>query len=704
MKPQFQRRLPWLLAGLSIALVSVGASLSLAYVARTGSLRPLISHQGLVPFVTLAYALLGGMVASRQPRVIVGWLYLATAILYALNAVAVGYTVYRVLVPASWQPWSDILAWLNRWVWIPAQVLPLVFALLFFPDGRLPSPRWRLLAIIAGFGLAATTLSVALHPGPITSWNIPGANPFGVPAARAWLEPLLTIGSVLLALSALGAFVALGLRLRRARGIGRAQLKWVVFTGLVLLLTGGLGTVLAQSWMSRSAAYEMSIVLTEFVVVGLAVAVSIAILRYRLYDIDLVINRALVYGALTASVLALYGFVVGGLGVLLQARGSVALSLLGVGLVAIAAQPLRERLQRAVNRMMYGDRDDPYAVLSRLGQRLEATLAPEAVLPTIVETVALALKLPYAAIRLQQDGREQVVAAYGQPTAELQHWPLANQGTTVGELVLSPRAPGEAFNPADRRLLDDLARQAGVAVHAVGLTAALQRSRERLVTAREEERRRLRRDLHDGLGPQLASLTLNLETARNRLAHDPETQALLGQLAARTQAAVADIRRLVYELRPPTLDELGLVQALRQSMAQYTQPRFGQLRLALEAPDALPPLPAAVEVAVYRITLEALTNVVRHAGAHTCLVVVALDSDSGWLCVEVQDDGQGLPAVFSSGVGLISMRERAEELGGRWAIEPRQPHGTRVSVQLPCRVASGEAAAPELPVAQLSKG
>jgi len=234
-------------------------------------------------------------------------------------------------------------------------------------------------------------------------------------------------------------------------------------------------------------------------------------------------------------------------------------------------------------------------------------------------------------------------------------------------------------------LLEDLAPQVGVAVHAVRLTADLQRSREQLVLAREEERRRLRRDLHDGLGPQLAGLALKLETLRNRLHGDPLADSLLADLAKQTQNATADIRHLVYELRPPTLDELGLVMALREGVTQFSQQGCNDLNITFEAPESLPPLPAAVEVAVYRITQEALTNVIRHAEAHNCHVHLRLDESAGLLCLEVQDDGKGVHKKRRTGVGLNSMRERAEELGGTLTITPAPNGGTGLVACLPCR-------------------
>src|SRR5713226_8612269 len=421
---------------------------------------------------------------------------------------------------------------------------------------------------------------------------------------------------------------------------------------------------------------------------------SLSLLRYRPWDIDLLINRILVYSMLTISIVAIYILVVVGLGMLFQAHSNLGIALLATGLVAVLFQPLRTRLQQAINHLLYEDRDESYRVISRLGRRLEATLAPEAVLPTIVETVACrvpiyrarALKLPYAAIALKQGDEWTVAASFGVLQDEPVRLPLVYQTEQVGELVLAPRTPGENFTPADRCLLEDLARQAGIAAHAVRLTADLkrltvdlQRSREHLVTAREEERRRLRRDLHDGLGPQLASLTLKLETARNRLTHDPLADTLLSDLATRTQATVADIRRLVYALRPPALDELGLLSALRELTLQSSD----QVSVHLDAPDCLPELPAAVEVAVYRIAQEALTNVVRHAHARRCDIRLTLDETAGRLSLSIQDDGCGLPPVRNVGVGLISMRERAEELGGTWTIEQVHTGGTHVLARLP---------------------
>jgi len=368
-------------------------------------------------------------------------------------------------------------------------------------------------------------------------------------------------------------------------------------------------------------------------------------------------------------------------------------------LVTVAFQPARERVQQMVNRLMYGQRDEPYIVLSQLGQRLEATLLPQDVASTIVEVISQTLKLPYAALVIRDnettDTASVEIASSGcLPNYPLINLPLTYQRMVVGELHLAPRAAGESLEPADQRLLLDLARQAGIAAYAfqqtrraLQLAADLQHSRERLVTAREEERRRLRRDLHDGLGPQLASQTLSLDAVAKLIRSDPDrAESLLRSLREQTQQAVVDIRELVYELRPPTLDDLGLCGAIHQLADRLAQ-MHPPLTIMLQTRNDLPRLVAAVEVAAYRITQEALTNVVRHAGAKVCHVAlrVASETDAPFpaLIIEIADDGRGVALNRISGVGLQSMRERAEELGGRFAIEPISTGGTLVRAELP---------------------
>jgi signal transduction histidine kinase len=539
--------------------------------------------------------------------------------------------------------------------------------------------------------MVLVVLGVMFHPGPLTSLGEETANPFGIPAAGPVLDFLLTISTVLLAVGVFGSLAALLLRFRRSAGTEREQIKWLVYALGIYVFLSILTSLFAWLWPDFRWGLELSIVVTNLGILGIALAAAIAILRHQLYDIDLIINRTLVYTALTVGVAALFGLVVGTLGALFQARGNLLLSLLATGLAAILVQPMRDGLQRFVNRLLYGERDDPYAVLSRLSRRLEGSLSPEATLPAVVETLAQALKLPYVAIALKQEGGFKISASYGVAGDELFQLPLIYQGTTVGQLRLTTRSPNESFTPGEQRLLRDIARHIGVTAHTVVLTQELrqlaedlQRSREELVKSREEERRRLRRDLHDELGPQLASLKLNLDVARNLVSRDPRAaEALLVDLRSQSQSAIADIRRLVFDLRPPALDELGLIGAIqeytRQIVSQENSPNG--LNLRLDCPVNLPPLPAAVEVAVYRITLEALANIVRHSQGKNCHVSIAM-IDKG-LQLEVCDDGLGLPKEVQPGVGLNSMRERAAELGGTCLIEGLPQGGTRVLARLP---------------------
>jgi signal transduction histidine kinase len=369
--------------------------------------------------------------------------------------------------------------------------------------------------------------------------------------------------------------------------------------------------------------------------------------------------------------------------------------------------PLRERLQRAVDRLMYGERDEPYTVVSRLGRRLEAPYppsSPAAPLYTIVETIAQALKLPGAAITLKESGAapgDGVAARYGDTTGELVPLPLTYAGEVLGELLLAPRAPGERFTAADLRLLADLARQAGVAAHAVRLSADLERSRQHIVETREEARRRLGRDLHDGVGHRLAALLGKSDAAARVLRQDPAAaEALLAEVRAQTRATIAEVRALAHALHPPELELLGLAAAVQERAGS-----LDGLWVEVDVPPDLPRLSTAVEAAAYYIVQEALTNVQKHAQAAHCRVTLRLlrgadaagpraatgGAPRGLLEITVADDGRGLPvqAEGAWGLGLTSLAERAAEIGGRCTIARGAAGGTEVHAQLPYYPGSG---------------
>src|SRR5215213_656393 len=649
----------------------------------------------LTGVLSLAYPTVGALIASRLPSNSIGWIFCGVGLLYAAQRITIAYADYVVLMDSA-LPGEEYAAWFSGLVQFSGLILAGVFVMLLFPSGRLLSRMWQIVAWMAVLGAVLTALFDALYPQNL-SYSAYIENPFGVQGyigGFSTYELILAsalVGEILLATSSLAALFSLVIRLRRARGDERQQLKWFLYAALpagacfsfillYFIVVDFTELVFTPFNPFPDYIYHDILFVGLFSLLVVPVFTYIAILRYHLYDIDVVINRTRVYGALTACVVGIYVLAVVAFGALFQAQGNIAVALLATGLVAILFQPLRSRLQRGVNRLMYGERYDPYAVISRLGRNLEATLAPEAVLPTLAKTIAQALKLPYAAILLKEGEGFRTAAAYGSPKGEPETLPLVYQREELGRLVLSPRAPGEGFSDADRRLLEDLARQAEVAVHAVRLTSDLQHSRERLVATREEERRRLRRDLHDGLGAQLAGLNVQAGALRRLIPHDPDAaEEVVVELREELRSAISDIRRLVYDLRPPALDDLGLVGALRRLAERYGS-EGEQLRVLVEAPEDLPNLPAAVEVAVYRITQEALTNVARHAQAHSCVVRLAVNEEVG---LEIFDDGVGIPAERSAGVGLSSMRERASELGGSCIVERAPEGGTRVLVRLP---------------------
>ena len=633
--------------------------------------------EGLVVIVGFgAFSIVGALLVAKRPANAVGWIMAAVALMAGLFPAGDAYAAYVMTTRGHPDALAVVGAWAQSWYWLPVLGLMFVYLPLLFPDGRLPSRRWLPVAVLSGIGILSLIVLGMLTDtltGQDVNYRID--NPIGIEGlGNVESLPVFGLLVVLVVIGALGAVAAVAVRFRRSRGVERQQIKWFLYAVAPLLLSP-LGDRLPGIVGS---------VMFGWVLVGVPAAIGIAILRHRLYNIDLVINRTLVYGTLTAGVVGIYVFVVGYLGAMFRTGGNLPISLVATGVVAVLFQPLRDRLQHAVNRLMYGERDEPYAVVSRLGKRLESTLASDAVLPTIAATVREALKLPYAAVALPHDGGFEVAAVSGEPSTEPLRLPLYYQGETVGELLLGARTPGEEFSAADRRLLNDLAHHAGVAVHGIRVMADLRRSRERLVLAREEERRRLRQDLHDELAPTLAALGLAASTVGELIPTDPKKAfALNAELQAEIRSTVGEVRRLVYDLRPPTLDELGLVEAVRQRAARYNASgESGGLRIKVEASELPPELPAAVEVAAYRIVQEALMNVVRHAGAGTCAVRLACPEDRT-LDIEVTDDGVGLPESPEFGVGLRSMQERAAELGGSCRIERATPAGTRIFARLP---------------------
>jgi signal transduction histidine kinase len=611
--------------------------------------------------IALGWFVVGGVLAWRKSD---DWMALLSVLM--LTSVGASFIISPTLTgPSIWQ--------LSVNIWYPLNSLSILSILALFPNGRF-APRW------IGWLLLLYPVQLACYLVFLHQLHLPGWSLYNNPInAIAWFGSL-----GVLALAQLYRYF------RVSNQIERQQTKWVAFSFLMFFVASFADTA-AENLLSIQQIGLLYVLVTSLLTctpLVVPLAFGIAILRYRLWDIDIIINRALVYGALTLSIVGIYVLVVGYLGALFRSGSNLLISLIAAGLVAVLFQPLRVLLQRGANRLLYGQRDEPYAVITGLSRRLEATLAPDAVLSTIVQTVAQALKLPYVAILLKQEDIFTIAAQVGNEKVAPLTFPLLYQREVVGKLLLAPRAAGEDFTPADLDLLNELTRQIGLAAYAVRLTSDLQRSNEhlqsaraRLVTAREEERRRLRRDLHDGLGSALTSVTFQLDAAGNLLDRNPDAvRTLLKELKGQIQVSIADIRRLVYNLRPPILDEWGLVGAIREQVAQY---ELNSVHVTVEASEPFPALPAAVEVAAYRIALEGLANVIKHAQATTCTIRLVVSNDA--LTVEVQDNGRGLPQNYHAGVGISAMRERAAELGGTCVMENVGDRATRVFAMLPRR-------------------
>jgi signal transduction histidine kinase len=638
-------------AGSTVGLVVAALWLGVA----NGSGLKDLSH---LAYVT-ACAVVGGLIRYRRPGNVVGRLLLVSAFSFAAMDACGGYAI------RGEGPLAGAAGWPQTWLWVPAN-LALTLLPLYFPEGRLPGRRWRPVVVAAVAAGVVTAGVSALRPGEngqVGGGEVP--NPYGVAGVGGVADVLETGFDLMISAVFLVGVISVVVRARRAVGEAARPFKWLAYAvglsaaGVVGRLAIGLTDGHPDLWPVESLAGEF---LGTSAMLLIPVALGIGILRHGLFDIDLLISRTLVYAVLTGCVVGGYVVAVNYLGALFEA--GLPVSLVATGIIALVFAPLREQVQRGVDRLMYGQRDEPYAVLTRLGRHLEE---PEAAAGA-ARTVAEALRLPYVAVEVSATG---AVVAHGKANGEPVPLPLVHNGETVGRLLLSPRPGERQLGAADLRLLQDLAGQIAVAVY-------LQRSRERLITAREEERRRIRRELHDGLGPTLASLTMRAEAVQELMDGHPErARTLLEEIVTGAESAIGEVRRLVDGLRPPALDTLGLAGAL-QAFVDGQPP--GGPKIRLSRPDGLPPLGAATEVAAYRIATEAVANVWRHAGAGDCLL--ALTAGAGTLTVEVADDGRGA-AEPGTGVGLGSMRERAVELGGAFTVESEPGRGTTVRAVLP---------------------
>jgi two-component system NarL family sensor kinase len=509
-----------------------------------------------------------------------------------------------------------------------------------------------------------------------------------LPSARTQLEAVGRLAQVsLLPSSVLPVATALLLLLgyrSTAEAEARARMRWLLLTVVVA------GCCFFFMWTVPNAlGWPLPAEhLVPLVILPPTLALGAAILRYRLFDIEVILRRSLVYGALTVSVIAVSLVAAWLLGGLPGSTPGVVAVVTGA-LVAFIAPPLRSNLLHRVGRLIFGERDDPFEVISRLG-RINTAADPQSVLNDVAETLAQSLRLSFVGIELRSMGSQFAIEAnFGHSRGQSMILRLDGPGVS-GSVVLAVSPGHEPFGPADRRLLDALAHQVSGAAATILLTAELQYSRAQIVAAREDERRHLHHRLHDGLGPELVAGVMHLEYIKSVLRPDPELAlSLIEAQIIKNRELIQDVRGLVYNLRPPALDQLGLTAAIRARAEYLARPggaNAGGMHLEVVEDQSMDGLPAAVEVAAFWIVVEAVSNAVRHSGAKHCRIWLTRNRD---LHLQVEDDGHGWPDQWLPGGGMASMRERAEELGGTCDVRRGDTGGIVVEARLPIREWTG---------------
>jgi signal transduction histidine kinase len=454
----------------------------------------------------------------------------------------------------------------------------------------------------------------------------------------------------------------------------RRHVKWFLISVLSYMLGGSL---FALQYIMQDGLLQLIFQVAFFA--GLLFwpfSIGIGVLERKSETISASLHQALLFSTLSFLIVWLYAATVGGFSMLMR-NGDMLVSLVASGIVAALFHPIYIRLQRGINRLVYGEPVTPYQMMNRLVDRMDQVVRRESVWTEVVEGIAQALNLPYAALKIRNGTMDELVAEYGRPIESMMRVPLQWNGELIGALELGASKLSEAMSTETGELLQHLVRQVSGAMHTARITEELQQSRERLVTAREEERRRLGRDLHDGLGAGLASVLLQTDAIVDHDEGDTKLNQQLHGIQKGIEQAIADIRHLVYALRPPVLNEFGLLFAIQELAVRYEGPG---LAIVVEAPERLPKLSAAAEVAVYRIVQEALTNAIRHGEANQCHICFM---PSNGLELIVKDNGKGLQEPFLPGIGIRSMRERAEELGGRCELSSFNGEGTEVRIFIP---------------------
>ncbi len=642
-----------------------------------------------------AFPLVGLLIIRRQPSNRVGWLLVAVGVAATFASFTGAWTWYALVVQPDAPVAGSLAQALDAASWVPVIGLLGTYLILLFPDGRLPSPRWRPFAWLCGVSIATLTLGIAIYPGPVLDGARPTLdNPIGIEAMKPVLDAASFLFLLLPACVIVSAAALIG-RFRGAYGVQRLQLKWLATAGAGVAVTylvamaASLPQIMSDT-QRVSADWVLAVqnvALFSFALIPLAIGVAIS--RHGLYGIDTVISRALVFGTLAVFITGVYVGIVVGVGALVgQHRPSVALSVVATAVVAVAFQPVRSRVERLANRLVYGERATPYEVLSDFAGRMTGTYPTAELLPRMAQMVGRCLGGARVEVWLV-DGpvlvREVVwPEGAGGPTSEVplddaavlavdRQVDVRHHDELLGLLTVTKPA-AEPVTPPEQALLEHVASQAGLVLRNLRLIDDLRSSRERLVTAQDVERRNLERDLHHGAQQSLVAVAMLLRMATSRLGGDPDgIGPSVTEASTQLKQAIGDLRELARGLHPAALSELGLVPAL-DSLAERS-PVPVQVDSDLDER-----LPEAVEPTLYFAVAEALTNVAKYAAASAVVVTVRREAES--VSVVVADDGLG-GADPTQGSGLRGLVDRLAVVDGTVDVESPPGHGTRITCRVP---------------------
>ena len=653
------------------------------------------------------FPIIGYILAIRRPDNAISWLMLGIGAAFGLSALVGSYASYAINGGVGGEHLGAIALAFDQPMWLPIVGLPATFLILLFPDGHLPSPRWRWFAWVLGISMVITFLAILFGPGRFTESAFPNVvNPLGSEALR----PVLAVATgaiIMLPIGVIGSLVSLVQRFRRSTGIERLQLRWLVTaagtvailyaSALVFSFNSAWGTDDIPGWLG----VIQSLAIVSFGLIPIAIGVSV--LRYHLFDIDLVINRALLLAAMVVFITLVYVAIVVGVGALVGSQSTPVLSAVAAAVVALAFQPARRRAQRFADRLVYGKRATPYEVLSQFSDRLGNAYANEELLPRMARALAEGTGASRADVWVRvgdelraeavwptdADRPEPLVAsanAEGTLTPSSMREPVRHQGELLGALSITKK-PGESITATEEKLVRDLAAQAGLVMRNVALAEQLmdtieqlRASRQRLVTAQDERAKKLERNLHDGAQQQIVALTVKLRLLGQLMDRDVDkAKSMASDLQADATDALEQLRDLARGIYPPLLADQGLVAALEAQARKASVPT--EVRS-----DGIGRYPQDIESAVYFCVLEALNNVAKYAEATRA--EVSLAQDDGHLRFAVVDDGTGFDtAVTSYGTGVQGMADRLDAIGGALQVSSRKGEGTTIEGRIPTPIA-----------------